>query len=558
MNYALIDFKEEIKREIKSILGEDTEIPVEIPSEERGDYAVPCFSFAPIFKKNPNEIASELVDEIELTMGNVAQAGSYLNFRIDESYLLKNTIKKCLEVDFGWFEQKDEKVLIEHTSANPNAPLHVGNARNPIIGDTVARIFKRLGYDVTTEYYVDDMGRQVAILTWGLENLSETDVEKVERDKPDHRLMVYYQKASKLMGDDYVKEGIHDIIRLMESGDADTIETFKANSKQVLSGHKASLKRLNITHDSFKTESSLILGGKVRGAVDALREAPICGDDEGALYIEWGDNRVYLTRSDGTSLYPARDIAYHVEKTERTDRMIDILGEDHKMHALSIFKALEALEIHPPPEFIFYSFVSLEGEKMSTRSGRSVWLDGLMDTAHERAEDELLARRDDLKHEDVQDIAEIVGTGAVRFNMIKVQPEKPIDFRWEEALNFQGSSAPFVQYSHARAASILRKWGGDKDELALVDPTSLDSEGEIKLVKKIAQYPCVLLDSTTSPHLLANYGVQLAAEFNQFYRDYPVLQSEDNELPRLALVLSSKNVLKDVLDALGIIALEYM
>ncbi len=558
MNYPLIAFEEEIRGEIERILGREIEIPVEIPYEERGDYAVPCFSFAPISKKNPKEIASQLVDEMKLDLGRAEQSGPYLNFWIHESYLLKETVGRSLEEKFGWFEQKDEKVLIEHTSANPNAPLHVGNARNPIIGDTVARIFKRLGYDVTTEYYVDDMGRQVAILTWGLENLSKKDVEEVERDKPDHRLMVYYQKASKLMEEESVKEGIHDIIRLMESGDADTIERFKTNSELVLSGHNASLKRLNISHDSFKTESSLILEGKVREAVDALKKVPICGEDEGALYIEWDGNRVYLTRSDGTSLYPVRDIAYHIEKTERTDRLIDILGEDHKTHALSIFKALEALNIEPSPEFIFYSFVSLEGEKMSTRSGRSVWLDGLMDTARQRAEEEILARRDDLKHDDVQDIAEIVGMGAVRFNVIKVQPEKPIDFRWEEALNFQGSSAPFVQYSHARAASILRRWGGDKDELTSVDPTLLDCEGEIKLVKKIAQYPRVLLESTTSPHLIANYAVQLAAEFNKFYRDHPVLQAEDNKLSRLALVLSSKNVLKEVLDTLGIIAPDHM
>ncbi|MFO8109557.1 MAG: arginine--tRNA ligase [Thermoplasmata archaeon] len=558
MKYAMLQFREEISKEVKRVLATDVDIPFEIPSEDRGDYAVPCFSFSPLFKKSPQEIAGILVDEIELNKGGAEQAGPYVNFRINEEHLVKETIYASLREKFGWFEPNGEEVLIEHTSANPNAPLHVGNARNPVIGDTVARIFKRLGHDVTTEYYVDDMGRQVAMLTWGLANLSPSDVEKPKLDKPDHELMIYYQKVASLMDDESVKEGVHEVIRLMESGDEETIRSFRENSEKVLSGHIASLERLNITHDNFKTESSLIAGGDVREVIEALRELPLCGEDEGALYMEWDGHRVYFARGDGTSLYPARDVAYHIDKTRRTDRLIDVLGEDHKMHALSIIKAMDALNVHPLPEIIFYSFVSLEGEKMSTRSGRSVWLDGLMDTAHQRAKEEILSRRDDMASTDVEDIAEAVGMGAVRFNIIKVQPEKSMDFRWKDALNFQGSSAPFVQYSHARAASIIRKWGGDVESLKAVDPSVLSSTGEIRLVKKMAQYPGVLLESATAPHLLANYALRLAAEFNQFYRDHPVLQAEGKRSARLALVLSFKNIIKEVLDALGISAPEHM
>ncbi len=559
MKYAFMEFEKEIKSELKRVLGDDIEIPLEIPSEERGDYAVPCFVFSSRLKKPPQEIASDIVAKIDLSLGTVEQAGPYVNFIIDDEYVLKNTVDSCIEGRFGWFDPVDEKILIEHTSANPNAPLHVGNARNPIIGDTVARIFKRLGYDVTTEYYVDDMGRQVAILTWGLKNLDPSDVGDVELEKPDHELSVYYQRASAMMEEDEgVQEGIQEIIQQMESGDEGVVGSFQENSRKVLSGHISSLERLNITHDSYKSESSLVIDGKVREAVEALRPLSVCGDDEGALYMGWDDHRVYLTRSDGTSLYPARDIAYHMGKADRTDIILDVLGEDHKMHALSIRKAMEALKASPAPDFIFYSFVSLEGEKMSTRSGRSVWLDGLMESAKERAREEILQRREDLTPDEVEDIAEKVGMGAVRFNIIKVQPEKPIDFRWDEALNFQGSSAPFVQYSHARAASILRRWGEDTEQLKTVDPSSLGSKGEVGLVKTMAKYPMVIQESTTSPHLLANYAVKLAAEFHQFYRDYPVLKAEENKKERLAIVLSFKKLMEDILDALGIAAPEYM
>ncbi len=559
MKYAFMEFEKEIKSELNRVLGDDIEIPLEIPSEERGDYAVPCFVFSSRLKKPPQEIASDIVAKIDLSLGTVEQAGPYVNFTIDDEYVLKNTLDSCMEGRFGWFDPVDEKILIEHTSANPNAPLHVGNARNPIIGDTVARIFKRLGYDVTTEYYVDDMGRQVAILTWGLKNLDPSDVGDVELEKPDHELSVYYQRASAMMEEDEgVQEGIQEIIQQMESGDEGVVGSFQENSRKVLSGHISSLERLNITHDSYKSESSLVIDGKVREAVEALRPLSVCGDDEGALYMGWDDHRVYLTRSDGTSLYPARDIAYHMGKADRTDIILDVLGEDHKMHALSIRKAMEALKASPAPDFIFYSFVSLEGEKMSTRSGRSVWLDGLMESAKERAREEILQRREDLTPDEVEDIAEKVGMGAVRFNIIKVQPEKPIDFRWDEALNFQGSSAPFVQYSHARAASILRRWGEDTEQLKTVDPSSLGSKGEVGLVKTMAKYPMVIQESTTSPHLLANYAVKLAAEFHQFYRDYPVLKAEENKKERLAIVLSFKKLMEDILDALGIAAPEYM
>lgn len=558
MKHVMLDFKEEIINSIRDILGCEIEIPVEIPAEDRGDYAVPCFSFSPVLKKSPKDIAMFLAKEMKLTMGHGEAVGPYVNFWVNGEVLVKRTLKAVSEGDFGRFEPRGERVLIEHTSANPNAPLHVGNARNPIIGDTVSRIFRRLGYDVTTEYYVDDMGRQVAMQTWGIRNLSSSDISEPEREKPDHELMTYYQKVAAMMEDETVKEGVQEVIRLMESGDEEMIKAFKENSQKVLWGHKESLKRLNILHDSYKTESSLIQGGQVREAIDALWDSPLCGEEDGALYIDLDGNKVFLTRGDGTSLYPARDIAYHMDKASRADRLIDVLGEDHKMHGLSICKALESLNVEHLPEMIYYSFVSLEGNKMSTRSGRSVWLDDLMDMAYEGARNEILERRDDLDVDDLEDTAECLGMGAVRFNIIKVQPEKSMDFRWSEALNFQGNSAPFVQYSHARASSIIRKWGGDMDELAVADTSLLNSEGEIRLIKKIARFPCILIDAATSPHLMANYALQLAGEFNQFYRDHPVLQSGEHTLPRLYLVLTFKTVMRDVLDTLGIKAPDRM
>ncbi len=561
MNHVMLEFKNEIEEKVKELLDVDRPVSLETPSPERGDYALPCFDFASLLKKAPDVIAKELVQKIDLKRGDVEQSGPYINFSIDTSYLVENTLKSCLEGTFGRFPHKDESVIIEHTSANPNAPLHVGNARNPIIGDTLARIYRRLGFDVITEYYVDDMGRQVAILTWALDNIREDDLPEPDYNKPDHEMARYYQHASSMVEkDDEVLGAVQSLIQRMEEGDEEVIEAFIDYSKKVLEGHKDSLARLNIFQDSYKTESSLVLDGEVKKTVDELRESKVCGDEDGALYLPIGDDRIFLTRSDGTSLYPARDIAYHIWKSRRADRLIDVLGEDHKSHARIVKKALESLNISPLPSFIFYSFVSLEGEKMSTRSARSVWLDELMDNAEERAKEEILTRRDDLQPDQIEKSAREVGMGAVRFNIIRVQPEKHMDFRWEDALNFQGSSAPFVQYTHARACSILRKWGGDEEILKEQDGSLLDHESEIKLVKTIAKYPEVLLDSmeNSAPHLMAKYAVTVASEFNLFYRDCPVLQGDEKTVSRLSLVKAYKEAISIILDTLGISAPEYM
>ncbi len=563
MNYAILKFEEEIRREISRIL-DMKEVSLEIPAKERGDYALPCFSFASHLKKSPVDIATYLAKECRLERGTVKKNGPYLNFEINNDYLVENTIKNCFEMrgHYGSFEPIDKNIIVEHTSANPNGPLHVGRARNPIIGDTIARIFDKMGYRVETQFYVDDIGRQVAILSWGIANLKESDLPECEREKIDHKLVGYYQKANKLMEEnESVVDGIRKLMKSIEEGDEETITSFTDNSKKVLAGMKESLERLGITHDTYKTESSLILDGSVDEVLESLEDLESCEREENALYFEHGNHKIFLTRGDGTSLYPLRDVAYHIWKAKRADELIDVLGEDHKVHGTVIQNVLDVLGIKPIPDIIYHSFVSFDGQRMSTRKGAYVTLDDMMDLAHERALDEVLKRRDDLSKEEADDIAEMVGMGAVRYNIIRVQPEKPMDFRWEEALNFQGNSAPFIQYAYARAASILRKWGGDHGELlSKGDISKLTEPGEIELIRKIALFPREIKNAAVSeaPHLMANYAYELGAMFNQFYRDHPVLNADVKKYERLALVKASKIAIGNALYVLGIKAPEYM
>jgi len=555
MTYPILEFKEKIKKEIsRATEMSEEEIDLERPPEGRGEFSFPCYPLSPILKDDPENIAEDLSTEIELEKGGVKQSGPYLNFRIDEKYLSEKTIKDSLNMgnEFGTFPDKNKNMIVEHTSANPNGPLHVGRARNPIIGDTLARIYDKIGFDVVREYYVNDIGRQMAILTWGLENLEDSDLSSPRRDKVDHDLVRYYQEASRLLdeNEDLEKE-IRDIIRDMERGDDRIFSALKENAERVLSGITDSLDRLNIKFDSFEHESSLIKDGSVKEAIETLSRLDETDIDKGALFFNFDDEEIFITREDGTNLYPARDIAYHLSKAERAEKLIDILGEDHKSHGEFIKRALESLDV-TPPEMVFYSFVTFEGGEMSTRKGTYVTLDDFMDTAEEKAKEEILKRREDLSEEAVEKIAEKVGLGAVRYNIIRVQPAKPIDFRWEDALNFQGDSAPFIQYSYTRANSILEKAETDFSYGDL-DFDDLE-DGEFRLLKKIAELPLALMTAAESnaPHKMARYAHELASEFNQFYRDYPVLESDDKKELRLSIVKSFSSAMGSSLDILGL------
>ncbi|MCK5397137.1 MAG: arginine--tRNA ligase [Thermoplasmata archaeon] len=545
----------------------NVELPLEIPPENMGDYAFPCFMLSKEMKKSPADIAKQLSQEIpeDLTFSRIEARGPYINFYINPEMLVQITIESIMDKreEYGMWPQTDVKINLEHTSANPNGPLHVGRARNPILGDTIARILRKCGHDVITEFYVDDMGKQQVTLTWGVENLTR---EGEIPEKMDHAMVWYYQEATKQMEENPdVLEQINQIVAKYEEKDEEISARVKENCKKVLSGMTTSLRRLDIHFDNFAWESKYIFNGSVDTVVEDLKNHEFTDYEDSALYLDLEkvgitgqENKLYLTRSDGSSLYTTRDIAYHLDKLANYDLAIDILGEDHKLKAKVVQLAVGLLghekeKIEP----LFYSFVSLPEGKMSTRKGRVVTLDDLIDESVGRAREEVEKRRPELAQELRRGIAEAVGTGAIRYNIIRVQAEKQIVFKWEEALSFEGNSAPFVQYSHARASSILRKTSVMGEyELKLIKHPS-----EIQLVKALASFPALIKEcgKNMECHPMAGYAFELASLFNQFYRDCPVLQAEEDVMnARLALVTVSRYVMSNVLDTLGLIAPEEM
>ncbi len=573
MTYPLDKFKNEIISQLKKILSEyECEIRLEISPEGMGDFAFPCFSLAPLVKKSPNDIAESLADKIEKSkwIAKAEANGGYVNFFVDDEYLISSTLRSIFEMKekYGHLQKKNEKVIIEHTSANPNGPLHVGRARNPIIGDTLVRIFKAAGYDVESQFYLDDMGKQVAILAWGLNNLDSKNVPKSEYDKPDHQNVGFYQAANELMEkDEKVAEEIGEIVKRSEHGESKTIELIHKAYALVLEGINESLHRINIQIDKYIPESTFVRDKSVEQVINKLKKTKYCHEEDGAFYldlesfgIQGRNTKFFFLRKDGTTLYATRDVAYHQWKAKHADLLINVLGEDHKLESRQVEIALKLLGTKISPRVLFYAFVSLPGGKMSTRRARVVYLDELLDECIERAYREVEKRRgSELSEGEMKKIAEMVGIGSLRYNIIKVQPEKDIVFRWEEALNFEGNAVPFIQYAHARACSILSKI---KDEKRDFDSNTLKHDSEVKLMKQLARFPLFIEDASSGykPHIIANYLYETASKFNQFYRDCPVLSEKNTMLgkSRITLVDATRIVLNNALELLGISAPEEM
>lgn len=575
MIYPLDEARKEITSLLKKVLSQlkyDYKIKLETPPEGMGDFAFPCFPLAPIAKKSPNGIAKEIAKKIGKGkwIEKVETKGAYVNFFVDSKNLKISTIKSILAdpEKYGCLPKKNKKAIVEHTSANPNGPLHVGRARNPIIGDTIVRIFKVAGYNVESQFYLDDMGKQVAILAWGVKNLDPKDVPKSGYDKPDHQTVGFYQVASKLMDEDEeVTKQIGEMVKRSEEGDERAIEVVHKAYAPVLEGIKESLSRINITVDKYVPESNFVKDKSVDSVVKKLKQSKYCGKEEGAFYLDMepfgiqGRNTKFVfIRKDGTTLYATRDVAYHLWKAKHADLLVNVLGEDHKLESKQVELALNLVGAKMIPRVIFYSFVSLPGGKMSTRRGRVVYLDDLVDECVKRAYEEVKKRRGkELSEKKMKEIAEIVGIGALRYNIIKVQPEKDIAFKWEEALNFEGNASPFIQYSHARACSILSK---RQDEIKDIDATLLSHDSETDLIKKLARFPVVIDEACEGckSHSITTYLFEVASQFNQFYRDCPVLPEKNNKLRigRLALVDVTRIVLQNGLNLLGIVAPEEM
>ncbi len=564
------------------------------PSREhsQGDLSLPCFPFAKTLGKSPILIAEEISSSIEKTteIGEISSAAGYLNFKANPKWLVSQLLSGNIRIGDAYGEKPStgRKVLIEHTSANPNGPFHVGRARNAILGDTLVRLHRLLGNEVRAEYYVDDMGKQVAVLAWALENLSNNDLQEILQDKDtishkwqgkaDHARVRWYQAAQKLRQDDaksiQIEQDIAKLVHASENGNESVLQQFNNAFQPVLEGMLTTLKRLGIEFDEFTKESMFVTNGDVEKLMKRLSELDIHGiADNGAEFLDLGSRGLkgktefFFKRGDGSSLYATRDIAYHIWKWSQCDELINVLGEDHKLQAKQVGLTLKELG-HNVPEVLFYSFIKLPEGKMSTRKGNVVFMDDLLEEAKEHASQIVRELRTEYTTEQVNEIAEAVGSSAIRFNIIKVSPDKGFTFRWEEALAFEAGSAPFIMYSHTRARSIEKKCIELGIDVELVVQSKISSNdilhelpnSLIDLLRCMAIQNDVLLRSVeqSRPNLFANQILNLATCFNGFYRDCKIIDNGVvNEMYLQISQLASK-FLKSGMEGLGITPLERM
>jgi arginyl-tRNA synthetase len=527
----------------------------EPPNPDMGDMATSvAFQLAGTLKKSPVEIAQKITEVIKIDspFERVESTGPYINFYLDYESFSKMVLK-IVDENYGSLENKDSKVILEHTSANPNGPLHIGHIRNAIIGDCLARVLSAAGYHVETQYYVNDMGRQIAMIVWGLQNLSH---QMNSEEKPDVEIGKLYLKVNQALKENpEIKDQVSGILKVYEEENQPELEEqFKGVVKKCLEGVKDTSNRLHINHDRFVWESQFVRNGSVERILKTLENYTTQND---VLYLDLTDygieKELILTRSDGTSLYTTRDLAYHLQKSEQSDVVVDVLGSDHKL-AIDQLKIALGFLGGKSPDVIFYEFITLPEGSMSTRRGVFISVDQLMDEAFHRALKELEVRRPELNEFEKREIAEIIGIGAIRYFIARLSPEKHLVFKWDEALSFERGCAS-IQYAHARACKLLEKAShidlsqADIDDLNFHDLDTL----EIDLLKTIAKFSSILESSAQDlrVHSIAQYAMEIAGAFNKFYKSVPVIGSE-KEILRLFLVDKSRITLRNCLNLLGI------
>ena len=550
-----MDFKKEIIKVIVKETGVkdiDLEVP---PDASLGDYAFPCFSLAKVLKKSPVQIAQELAKKIELSkvIERIEVKGPYLNFFVHKGNLSSNVLKDIVKNEnYGSLGLGNgKKILVEHTSINPNASPHVGRARNALIGDFVVRILKFQGYKVETHYFVNDIGKQIAMLVLGAEG------KKVSFDD---LLKVYIKINKKVLEKPELEKKVFELLHKLEKGDKQVKKQFKDVVDICVKGQTRIFSSLDIKYDKFDYESDYLWSKQTEEILSKLEKTGklFTDDDNRKVLNQEGFNLamkspvLVLTRGDGTSLYPLRDLAYHYNV--KKEKSILILGEDQKLYHQQISAALGLIN-HVAPDAVFYSFVLLQEGKMSTRKGTVVLLEDFMKEALVKAKKEIKSRHGEIKEANALKIA----YGAIKYAILKVGAEKNVLFNWEQALNFEGDSGPYLQYAYARISSILRKHKGKINHD--VDFSLLSTKEEISLITLLGNFPLVVKNATEQlkPHLITNYVYSLSSSFSLFYNACPVLKaSEKVKEARLVLIECVSSVLETGLGLLGISVLEKM
>lgn len=552
-----------IKRQITELVTQDysSEAAGElsfrpVPASAKGDVAIPVFAVARKVGVDPKTLAATLAGRCQGVPGvaDAVAAGPYVNLTFTRDVFARQFIADVLAGQATAITTRGSRVLIEHTSINPNASPHVGRGRNAIIGDTIARLFRFLGHQTEVHYYVNDIGKQIALLVYacrGRDDLQFNDL-----------LDEYVAISQKAKDDPAVEQIAFDLLNKFEQGDPAVRDEFRKVVDLCVHGQVAILGRLGISYDIFDRESNFLNDTRLQPVIEKLKAAnALIIDEHGRQVIDLqqlGFKReegryVVLSRANGTSMYVARDLAYTIFKSEITaDQNLSVLGEDHRLYQEQLDLILRSAGF-TTPDVIYYSFVLLKQGKMSTRQGNVVLLSEFIDMALDRAAARIREANPGLTDPEVRELAETIAVGAVRYGILSVSPTKNVIFDLEDSLRFEGNTGPYLQYSCTRIASILAKHGGEIPAMPAVVPQLNDSEWALIMEMTKLQDEVRAAAMSRNPSSLCAYGFELARAFNRFYAESSVLDAPpDEKAMRLNVCAATGTVLAACLDVLGI------
>jgi arginyl-tRNA synthetase len=598
-----------------------------------------CFELAKKLNQQPIALAEHLVKamnkfDFSLVEKVASAGGGYINFHVDFAKFSALTLAsvKQLGFEYGFLKtEKPLKIIVEHTSVNPLHPIHIGQARNPLLGDALVRILKCRGHTIFRHYYIDDVGRQSAVIAYGYAKLGKPqpdekadnfvgkiytitsclveinrlkkalelakatssldDVAKINREIDDwvsiaaeleEKFPTLFEKLlAKISEDPNPEEEINKLNRAYEDGEPKATKLIREVSELCLQGFRETLERVEIFYDSWDWESDFVWSSQVAEVLQKLKMSPFVYTEGGVLEFDaekaarvlnlkakLGLREDYevppltLVRADDTTLYTTRDVAYTLWKFNRAEKVINVIGMEQSLAQLQLKITLYALGYGKYADNLVhfaYNLVTLSGYKMSSRRGRYIAFDEVLDEAVERAYEEVSKRSPHLAEEEKRKIANFVGIGAVRYALVDVDASKPVVFTWDRVLNFETNSAPYVQYTHARACSILRKAAREPEKPAF---ELLKERLEHELVLSLASFPDAFVEATEylKPNLIADFTNALADKFNTFYNALPVIKAEPRELSDSRIVLTDaiRIVLHNALNLIGIVAPERM
>lgn len=516
-----MDFKKVIADKLP-IADFDTYANLAVPTDPAmGDYCLPCFKLSKLLRKAPAAIAEELKAGFIVAGITAEVAGGYLNFRIDRSRKAQSVLTEnaAFGETFAPAPANGKTITIDYSSINIAKPFHIGHLLTTVIGGSLYRIFGQLGYTVVGINHLGDWGTQfgkliAAYLRWG----NDRDID----ERGIHALLELYVRFHKEAETDKAleEEGRY-WFKEIENGNEKALTIFNRFKTTTLRDVEKIYKRLGIVFDSYAGES--FYNDKMQPIIDELESKQLLTDSEGAKVVDlesYGMPPCLILKSDGATLYATRDLAAACYRRETYDfyKNLYVVAYQQNLHFKQVFQVLELMGrdwakdcVHVP-----FGMVSLEGAgALSTRSGNVVFLEDVLNTAVEKAEKIIEAKSPDL--EDKQATADAVGVGAVIFMALSTARIKDMVFSFDKALNFDGETGPYLQYTYARAGSVIRKCGITVD--TDVDYSLLTDDETDAVVTALNRYTSVLQDAADKyePSILARYLIDLAQSFNRFY-----------------------------------------